>query len=66
MQADEMTEHGDRVLIVGRLRGRGRETGMELDSPVAFVATIDRDNKVASWHTYPDVAEGREAAELGG
>jgi len=65
MDIDEITEHGDRVLAVGRLRGRARETGMELESPMGWVAAV-RDGKVASIRTYPSVAGAREAAELGG
>jgi ketosteroid isomerase-like protein len=65
MDIDEISEHGDRVLAVGRLRGRARETGMELDSPMAWVATFD-EGKVASIRTYVNVAEAREAAEMGG
>jgi ketosteroid isomerase-like protein len=65
MTADEIAEHGERVLIVGRLHGTARETGMELDAPMAWVMTFV-DRKVASIRAYVSVAEGREAAELGG
>jgi ketosteroid isomerase-like protein len=65
MDVDEITEHGEHVLIVGRLRGCARETGMEIDSPMGWVVTFD-DGLVASMRTYPSVAEAREAAELGG
>jgi ketosteroid isomerase-like protein len=65
MVIDEISEHGNRVLAVGRLRGRARQTGMELDSPMAWVATFD-EGKVASMRTYVSVAEAREAADLGG
>ena len=64
MDVDELSEHGDRVLAVGRLRGRARETGIELDSPMGWVATFD-DGEVVSLRTYPTVAEARVAAELG-
>jgi ketosteroid isomerase-like protein len=64
MEVDELSEHGDRVLAVGRLRGRARRTGMELDSPMGWVATFEGE-KIASIRTYTSVAEAREAAELG-
>jgi len=64
MDIDELTEHGERVLAVGRLRGRARATGMEVDSPMGWVTTF-REGKVASIRTYPSVAEARDAAELG-
>jgi ketosteroid isomerase-like protein len=64
IDSHEITAHGDRVLIVGRLRGRARQTGMELDSPMGWVMTFDGD-KVAGMRTYVSVAEAREAAEHG-
>ena len=65
MDIDEVSEHGDRVLAVGRLRGRSRETGMEVEAPMGWVATF-ANGKIASIRTYPSVAEAREAAEVGG
>jgi uncharacterized protein len=65
MHADEITEHDDRVLVVGRLRGRARQTGMEIDSPMAWVMTF-AEGKVASTRTYVSIAEAREAVGLGG
>lgn len=62
MTTDEITEHGVRVLIVGRLRGTARETGMELDAPMAWVLTFE-EAKVASIRAYVSIADGREAAE---
>jgi ketosteroid isomerase-like protein len=64
MTTDEITEHGERVLIVGRLRGTARETGMELDAPMAWVLTLE-EAKVASIRAYVSIADGREAAEAG-
>lgn len=63
MDINELTEHGERVLAVGRLRGRARETGMELGSPMGWVATFSGD-RIASIRTYASVAEAREALEL--
>ena len=63
MDIDEITLHDDRALAVGRLRGRARATGVEVDSPMGWVVTFDG-GKVASVRTYPSVAEARDAAEL--
>ena len=63
MDIDELTEHGERVLAVGRLRGRARETGMELGSPMGWVAAF-RGDRIASIRTYASVAEARESLEL--
>jgi ketosteroid isomerase-like protein len=65
MTVDEITEHGERVLVVGRLLGTARETGMELDAPMAWVMWFE-DGKVASIRAYVSVAEGREAVEAEG
>lgn len=62
MEIDEETLHGDRVLGIGRLRGRARHTSTDVDSPMAWVITFDGD-KVARIQTYVNLAEAREAAE---
>jgi ketosteroid isomerase-like protein len=65
MDPDEIMQRGERVLVVGRLQGRGRQSGMDVDSPMAWVMTFEN-GKVASVRTYVSVAAAREAAELGG
>ena len=65
MDPDEIMQRGERGLVVGRLQGRGRESGMDVDSPMAWVMTFEN-GKVASVRTYVSVAAAREAAELGG
>jgi ketosteroid isomerase-like protein len=65
MDPDEIMQRGERVLVVGRLQGRGRQSGMDVDSPMARVMTFEN-GKVASVRTYVSVAAAREAAELGG
>jgi ketosteroid isomerase-like protein len=63
MDADEIVDSGETVAIIGRMRGRAKGTAVEVDSPAAWVLTFD-DEKVASFRTYTDVAEGRRAAGL--
>jgi ketosteroid isomerase-like protein len=65
MTPEEITEHDERVLIVGRLLGKARETGMELDAPMAWLMRFE-DGRVASIRAYVSVTEGREAAEMEG
>ena len=65
MDPDEIMQRGERVLVVGRLQGRARQSGMDVDSPMAWVMTFEN-GKVASVRTYVSVAAAREAAELGG
>ncbi len=64
MHVDEVSEHGDRVLAIGGLSGRARETGMEIDSPMGWVVTFG-EGKIASVRTYVNFADAREAAEHG-
>jgi ketosteroid isomerase-like protein len=64
MHVDEVSEHGDRVLAIGGLSGRARETGMEIDSPMGWMVTFG-EGKIASVRTYVNVANAREAAEHG-
>ena len=64
IDAEEILDCGEKVLIVGRLRGRTRSTEVEVDSPMGWVLAFDGD-KVASLRTYTDIAEAREAAGVG-
>ena len=38
----EFRDLGDRVLAFGHVKARGRESGMELDSPMGWVFTVRR------------------------
>jgi ketosteroid isomerase-like protein len=61
MEADEIVDCGDRVLIVGRLRGRARDTDVEIDSPMAWVLEIE-DGLMTKMRNYVDIAEARRDA----
>ena len=64
IDGEEILDCGEKVLIVGRLRGRTRSTEVEVDSPMGWLLTFEGD-KVKRLRTYTDVAEAREAAGLG-
>jgi ketosteroid isomerase-like protein len=64
MDAEEILESGERVAILGHLRGRAKGTDVEVESPTGWVLTFDGD-KVASMRTYSSVADARRAAGLG-
>jgi ketosteroid isomerase-like protein len=66
IDAEEITEHGDRVLVAGRLRGRAAGTDAEVDSPITLVLTIDDDGRMTRLCTYTDLAEARRDAGLSG
>jgi ketosteroid isomerase-like protein len=59
----EFRDLGDRVLVLGRAKARGRGSGMELDSPMGWVFTM-RDGKVVRAEGYLSRAETLEAAGL--
>ena len=60
---DEIRDLGDRVLLIGRLRAKGRQTGVEVDSRMGVIATF-ANGKVTRFQTYATVAEALEAAGL--
>jgi ketosteroid isomerase-like protein len=64
IEADEILDCGDRMLIVGHLRGRARGTDVEVDSPIAFVMGINEERQMTSMRTYTDIADARKAAGL--
>jgi ketosteroid isomerase-like protein len=59
----EFRDLGDRVLGFGRVRARGRESGVELDSATGWLFTL-RDGKIVRAEGYLDPARALEAAGL--
>jgi len=62
--ADDLRSHGDLVVVSGGCRVRGRESGAETDTPMAWVFRI-RDGRVASHRAFADAEEALSAAGLG-
>ena len=68
VEISEIRDLGNRVLAIGRVHARGRESGVEIDS--AFCAlteskgTKSRDARATSLRTYFDLKEALEAAGL--
>lgn len=60
---EEYRDLGDRVLALGRLRTRGRASGVPSDSPWGGVYDL-RDGKVSRIRTYLDRDEASRAAGL--
>jgi ketosteroid isomerase-like protein len=56
----EFRDLGDRVLAFGHVKARGRESGMELDSPMGWVFTVRR-GKVVKAEGFLSQAEALEA-----
>ena len=61
----EIRDLGDRILAVGEMRGRGTESGAEIESPWAFHIQF-RNGKATHVRVYLSHAEALEAAGLSG
>ena len=59
----EIRDLGDRILAVGEMRGRGTESGVEIESPWAFLIQL-RNGKATHVRVYLDPKEALEAAGL--
>ena len=60
---DELRDLGDRVLGLGRIAGRGRSSGVQLDAPMGIIVDF-RDGKISRARNYLDQAETLRVAEL--
>ena len=56
---------GARLLVTGRWKARGIESGVELDIPASWVVEV-RDGKVAYWQTHTDHDQARREVGLDG
>jgi ketosteroid isomerase-like protein len=59
----EIRDLGDGLIAFGILRGRGKESGVEVESPIIYVADF-RDGKAVLVRTFLDRAQALEAAGL--
>jgi uncharacterized protein len=61
--AQEFRDLGDRVLVLGRLKGRGKGSGAPVDQPFACILDF-RGDRIWRNRVYLDRAEGLRAAGL--
>jgi ketosteroid isomerase-like protein len=61
--AEEFRDLGDRVLFLGRLKGRGKGSGAPVDQPVASILDF-RGERIWRFRAYFDRAEALRAAGL--
>ncbi len=59
----EFRDLGDRVLVFGHVKARGRESGVVLDSPMGWVFTLSR-RKLVKAQGFLSHAQALEAAGL--
>jgi uncharacterized protein len=62
-EATDLRDLGDRVLVLGDVRGRGRLSGVEVNDQWAWIVEL-RDGRVTSLRGYLDQREALEAAGL--
>jgi ketosteroid isomerase-like protein len=62
-EVDELHEVGESVLALGRIRGRGRETGATIDTSGGWVAQF-RDGRITRFRTCTSRNAALEAAGL--
>ena len=64
-EASEIRDLGNSVLAIGRIRARGRESGVQIESPFfSLVDTREGSTKAIRLRTYLDLKEALEAAGL--
>ena len=62
-QATDLRDLGNRVLVLGDVRGRGRGSGVEVEDQWGWIVEL-RDAKAASVHGFLDQRKALEAAGL--
>ena len=61
-EPSEFRDLGERIVAIGQLHGRGKGSGVETDSPIAWVVDFKDGKAVRIWE-YADPEEALEAAE---
>lgn len=62
-EVDEVRELSDAAIALGRIRGRGRDSGVDIDTAAGWMARFSN-GRIVSFRTFPDRAEALEAAGL--
>ena len=58
---EDVREVGENVIAIGRVHGRGRASGIEVDVPFAQVAAFGNDGRITRARIYLDVGEALAA-----
>jgi ketosteroid isomerase-like protein len=62
-EVEEIRDGGDWVLALGRIRGRGADSGVAIDTRAGWFVRF-RDGLITSFHTFSDRGAALEAAGL--
>jgi ketosteroid isomerase-like protein len=65
IEVEQILEAGDRLVSIHRWRAKARHTGIEFDSPLAYVLTF-RDGKIIHFRSYLDPEQAIDAVGLKG
>ena len=60
---EKFIEHEDRVVVILRVEGTGKTSGLNVDLPVAHLFTL-RDSKVVRLETFPSRSQALEVVGL--
>jgi ketosteroid isomerase-like protein len=63
IEISEIRDLGERIVAIGHARGRGKQSGAEVDSSIGYVVEF-KNGKVIRMDDYLDAAEALEAAGL--
>jgi ketosteroid isomerase-like protein len=63
VEPSEIRDLGDRLVATGRVRGRGRVSGADTESPIGWIVEF-KDGRVVGLRDYLDPKEAVEAAGL--
>ena len=63
LRSESFHARGDEVLAVGQLEARGKENGLRLTTPAAWLVRV-RERKIVAWRVYTDQNEALKAAGL--
>jgi uncharacterized protein len=63
LQLGEFRDLGERLIVIGRVAGRGRNSGAEIDAPIVFVADY-KAGRIFRMADYLDPDKALEAAGL--
>jgi len=63
VELEQIVDAGDRLVSIHRARSKARYTGIEFDTPLAYLWTL-RDGKVIHFRSFREPGEALEAAGL--
>jgi ketosteroid isomerase-like protein len=63
IELEQIVDAGDRLVSIHRARSKARYTGIEFDTPLAYLWTL-RDGKVIHFRSFREPGEALEAAGL--